>query len=464
MKSNTPKVLHPIAGRPLLAHVLDTVRAAGARPLVVLSKESEPAREMLDGDVRVAYKDPPRAPGDPVRVALATANGDRGVAYIVYGDTPLLRPATLARLRGLLSERRAALAILTGEVGTDNAYGRIVRDKSGDVERIVEARVASAEEKLLPESILGAYAADLGWLREAVGRLRANETGEIFLTDLVAEATREGKRVAVHRVDDPEEGMGVNTRVELAAAEAALRRRIREDHMLAGVTFRDPESCQVDADVRITADVVIDRGSILEGKTQIGAGSRVGPYAVVRDTTIGERCRVENSTLEGATLEDEVTVGPYSHLRPGAYLERGVQLGNFGEGKNARLKTGTKMHHFSYIGDAEIGARVNLRPGTITLDYDGVKKNRTVVGDDAFIGSDTLLRAPVTIGAGATTGAGAVATRDVPEGMVAVGMPARAIKKADRRQNKSGAGEGAQGAGAPGRVAERGATAPRPPK
>ena len=435
MKSKTPKVLHVIAGRPLLAHVLETVRAAGARPLVVLSKESEPAREILDDGARVAFQDPPRGTGDAVRVALATANGDRGVAYIVYGDTPLLRPATLARLRGLLSERRAALAILTGEVGTDNAYGRIVRDKSGDVERIVEARVASAEEKLLPESILGAYAADLGWLREAIGRLRANETGEIFLTDLVAEATREGKRVAVHRVDDPEEGMGVNTRVELAAAEAALRRRIREGHMLAGVTFRDPESCQVDADVRIAADVVIERGTILEGKTQIGAGSRVGPYAVLRDTSIGERCRVESSTLEGATLEDEVRIGPYSHLRPGAYLERGVEMGNFGEVKNARLRSRTKMHHFGYIGDAEIGERVNIGAGTITLNYgvDG-QKRRTVVGDDAFIGSDTLLRAPVTVGKNAVTGAGAVITKDVPEGMVAVGMPARAIKKADRRQ------------------------------
>src|SRR3989442_5018647 len=181
MKSKTPKVLHVIAGRPLLAHVLETVRAAGARPLVVLSKESEPAREILDDRARVAYQDPPRGTGDAVRVALATANGDRGVAYIVYGDTPLLRPATLARLRGLLSERRAALAILTGEVGTDNAYGRIVRDKSGDVERIVEARVPPAKGKLLPESILGADPADPGWLREAIGRPPANETGENFL-------------------------------------------------------------------------------------------------------------------------------------------------------------------------------------------------------------------------------------------------------------------------------------------
>src|SRR6059036_278775 len=292
MKSKTPKVLHPIAGRPLLAHVLETVRAAGARPLVVLSKESEPAREMLDGDARVALQDPPRGTGDAVRVALAEADGDRGVAYIVYGDTPLLRAETLMSLRALLAERHAVLAILAGEVGTDNAYGRIVRNKSGDVERIVEARVASAEEKLLPESILGAYADDLGWLREAVARLRPNATGEIFLTDLVAEATREGKRVAVHRTDDPEEGMGVNTRIELAAADAALRRRIREGHMLAGVSFTDPDSCPVDADVKIAADVVIDRGTILEGKTVIGSGSRIGPYAVLRDTVVGEGCRV----------------------------------------------------------------------------------------------------------------------------------------------------------------------------
>src|SRR5207237_6370839 len=173
---------------------------------------------------------------------------------------------------------------------------------------------------------------------------------------------------------------------------------------------------------RSHADVGSERATSLEGKTSIGAGSRVGPYAVLRDTTVGERCRVENSTPEGATLEDEVGSGAYAHLRPGAYLERGVQMGNFGEVKNARLGTGTKMHHFSYVGDAEVGQRVNIGAGTITLNYDGVKKNRTVIGDDAFIGSDTLLRAPVTVGAGATTGAGAVVTKDVPEGMVAVGM------------------------------------------
>src|SRR6266550_3182985 len=398
MKSKTPKVLHPVAGRPLLGHILKTVRAVGARPLVVLSEETTPARELLDEGTRVAMQEVPRGTGDAVRVALAAANGDRGVAFIVYGDTPLLRPETLTRMRALVRQRDAPLVLLAGEVGTDNAYGRVVRDERGDVARIVETRLATPQEKRLPESNLGAYAADLEWLRAAVDRLRPNETGEIFLTDLVADARRDGKRVAVHLTNDPDEGIGVNTRAELAAAEAAMRKRIRDQHMAGGVTFRDPDSCQIDSDVRIAADVVIERGTILEGKTAIG---------------------------------------PCSHLRPGAYLERGVQMGNFGEVKNARLKTGTKMHHFSYIGDAEVGQRVNIGAGTITLNYDGVKKNRTVIGDDAFIGSDTLLRAPVTVGAGATTGAGAVVTKDVPEGMVAVGMPARSIKKADRRQKKA---------------------------
>ncbi|TMD50843.1 MAG: bifunctional N-acetylglucosamine-1-phosphate uridyltransferase/glucosamine-1-phosphate acetyltransferase [Chloroflexi bacterium] len=354
MKSRTPKVLHSVAGRPLVTHILRTVRAAGARPLVVLSKESAAARELFDEGTRLAIQDVARGTGDAVRIALAAANGDHGVAFIVYGDTPLLRPETLTRMRALVRERDAPLVLLAGEVGTDNAYGRVVRDERGDVARIVETRLATSEEKQLKESNLGAYAADLGWLRVAVERLRPNDTGEIFLTDLVAEARREGKRVAVHLTDDPEEGIGVNTRADLATAEAVIRKRIRDQHMLAGVTFRDPESCQVDSDVRIAADVVIERGTILEGKTSIGEGSRVGPYAVLRDTTVGERCKVENSTLEGATLEDDVSIGPYSHLRPGAYLERGVQMGNFGEVKNARLRAGTKMHHFSYVGDAEV--------------------------------------------------------------------------------------------------------------
>ena len=429
MRSQTPKVLHLLAGRPLLTHVLEAVRGAGARPIVVLSKESEPARAIVGDGAIVALQDPPRGTGDAVRVALEAIPDPSGEAFIVYSDTPLLRGETLRALAELRAKRGAALALLSGNIGTANAYGRVVRDGSGDVARVVEARLATADERRLPESNLGAYAIDLAWLRRAVPRLRANATGEVFLTDLVALATTEGARVAAYCTDDPEEGMGVNTRVELAAAEDVVRRRIRERHMLAGVTFHDPASSFVDADVDIAPDVVIDRGCILEGRTRIGTGTRIGPYAIVRDTRIGERCRVEASVLEGATLEDDVTVGPYSHLRPGAHLEKGVQLGNFGEVKNARLGRGTKMHHFSYVGDAQVGQRVNISAGVITLNYDGVRKHRTEIGDDAFIGSDTLLRAPIKVGARSVTGAGSVVTKDVPDGATAVGVPARVVRR-----------------------------------
>jgi len=308
----------------------------------------------------------------------------------------------------------------------------VVRDNAGDVARVIEARLATADEKALPESNLGAYAADLAWLRGAVGKLKANATGEIFLTDLVALATGEGEKVAVHKAADPGEGRGVNTRVELAAVEDVLRKRIRERHMLAGVTFHDPGSSLVDADVELEPDVVIERGSILEGKTKVGARTRVGPYSILRDATVGANCRVEASVLEGATLEDGVRIGPFSHLRPGAYLEQGVEMGNYGEVKAARLGAGTKMHHFGYIGDASVGKRVNIGAGTITMNYTAKRtKERTEIGDDAFIGSDSLLRAPVRVGKGATTGGGSVVTKDVPDGTIAVGMPARAIGKVE---------------------------------
>ena len=425
MRSQTPKVLHTAAGKPLLAHVLASLAEVGARPLVVLSPESSSARSLLADGARVAMQDPPRGTGDAVRVALDEASERTGTAFIVYGDTPLVRAETLRSLEALRVSGSAVLALLAGEVGTDNAYGRIVRDAKGNVAKIVEARLATDAERAMKESNLGAYAADVAWLRNAAPRLRPNATGEVFLTDLVALAVNEGKPVVAYRTSDADEGRGVNTRVELAAVEDVLRRRIRERHMLAGVTFHDPASSLIDADVELSPDVIVERGSILEGKTRVGPGTRIGPYSILRDTTVGANCRVEGSVLGGATLEDDVRIGPYSHLRAGAYLERGVEMGNFGEVKAARLGAGTKMHHFSYVGDASVGKRVNIGAGTITLNFDGVNKHRTEIGDDAFIGSDTLLRAPVKVGKGAATGAGAVVTKDVPDDMIGIGMPAR---------------------------------------
>jgi bifunctional UDP-N-acetylglucosamine pyrophosphorylase/glucosamine-1-phosphate N-acetyltransferase len=437
MRSKVPKVLHRCAGKPLLLWSLEAAAKAGARPVVVLSPESEAARAVLPPGTPVAIQSPMRGTGDAVRVALAAIDARDGDAFVIYGDSPTVRAETLERLRALRAERGAVIALLTAEAGVHNAYGRIVRDARGDVARIVELRVASAEERRLPESNLGAYAIDLAWLRAAIGTLRPNETGEIFLTDLVAIAIAEGKRVAAYRTEDLAEGLGVNTRVELAAAEAVLRARIRERLMLAGVTFRDPASSQVDDTVTVAPDTVVEPGCLLEGTTAIGADSRIGPYSIIRDSTVGARCVVEASVLEGATLEDDVRIGPYSHLRPGAYLEQGVQLGNFGEVKASRLRKATKMHHFSYVGDADVGERVNIGAGTITMNYDGANKHRTTIGNDAFIGSDTLLRAPISVGEGAVTGAGAVVTKDVAPGMLAVGMPARQIKKAVKPVKKA---------------------------
>ncbi|MDP9320076.1 MAG: bifunctional UDP-N-acetylglucosamine diphosphorylase/glucosamine-1-phosphate N-acetyltransferase GlmU [Chloroflexota bacterium] len=434
MRSKTPKILHLCAGKSLLRWSLDAAAAAGARPLVVLSPDIEDrARALLPPGTAVAIQREMRGTGDAVRVAIEATDARDGEVFVLYGDTPTLSAATLDALRSLRAERGAAIALLTATVGMENTYGRIVRDDGGDVRRIVEARLASPEERRLPESNLGAYAIDLAWLRAAVATLRPNATGEVFFTDIVDAAIAAGKRVAAFCTPDPGEGMGVNTRVELAAAETVLRRRIRERLMLEGVTFGDPESTTVDDSVRIAPDTVIERGCILEGSTVIGPDSRVGPYSILRDTAVGARCVVEASVLEGATLEDDVRIGPYSHLRPGAYLEQGVAMGNFGEVKASRLRKGAKMHHFSYVGDADVGERVNIGAGAITMNYDGVSKHRTTIGNDAFIGSDTLLRAPVTIGEGAVTGAGAVVTKDVAPGMLAVGVPARAIKTAAKK-------------------------------
>lgn len=431
MRSKTPKILHRCAGKPLLLWTVEAATRAGARTVVVLSPDAEAAaRGILPTGTAVAIQREMKGTGDAVRVALSATDEQAGEVLVLYGDTPTLGTATIERLSALRADRGAAIALLTATVGTDNSYGRVVRNAAGDVLRIVEARLATADEKLLPESNLGAYAVDLAWLRAAIGKLSANQTGEIFFTDIVAVAIAEGRRVAAFRTPDPTEGLGVNTKIELAAAEAVLRRRIREGLMLEGVTFHDPDSSTVDPTVRVAADAVIERGCVLEGATSVGANTRIGPYAILRDTTVGERCVVEASVLEGATLEDDTRIGPYSHLRPGAYLEQGVEMGNFGEVKAARLRRGTKMHHFSYIGDADVGERVNIGAGTITMNYDGVNKHRTTIGNDAFIGSDTLLRAPITIGEGAATGAGAVVTKDVAPGMLAVGVPARSIKKA----------------------------------
>lgn len=430
MRSRTPKVLHAVAGTPMIDLVVTTAREAGAEPLVVVGPEMAAVQAHL-GAIRCVVQDPPLGTGHAVQAALPSLPRE-GTAFILYGDSPLVRADTLRRMEELHNARGAVLTLLSARVPPPNPYGIVERSADGGVARITETKHEPALQASAAERNLGAYVVDLAWLHRAAPLLSRGSSGEVYLTDLPRLAAAEGRAVAAHCLDDHAEGLGVNSRADLAALEAALRQRIRERHMLAGVTLRDPASTYIDVAVEIGEDTELLPGTILEGATRIGRGCVIGPRARVRAATIGDRCRVGESYVEGSTLEDEVSVGPYCHIRGGAHLEHGVDVLDHAEIKNSRIGSSTKVHHFSYLGDATVGKDVNVGAGTVTANYDGKRKLRTTIGDGAFLGVDTMLVAPVTVGKGARTGAGAVVTKDVPPGMLAVGVPARAIERVER--------------------------------
>jgi bifunctional UDP-N-acetylglucosamine pyrophosphorylase/glucosamine-1-phosphate N-acetyltransferase len=285
---------------------------------------------------------------------------------------------------------------------------------------------------------VGAYCFKADWLWDALHRIEQNpKKGEYYLTDIVEIAVRDHLPVQAVVHDDFMETIGINTRIHLSEAEAAMRMRINREHMLNGVSMMNPEVTYIEAGVKIGRDTVIMPNTYLHGKTEIGEGNVIGPNTIIRDSKIGNRCKILSSDMEGAILEDDVDIGPFARLRKGAHLKSHVHMGNFGEVKDSTLAEGVKMGHFSYIGNATIGTNTNIGAGTITANYDGEKKNPTLIGEDVFIGSDTMLVAPVKLGDGARTGAGAVVTKDVPEDTLVVGMPARAIRKVERKTRKS---------------------------
>ena len=427
MKSQTPKLLHALCGRPMVAYVVDAAReAVGGRPLVVTSPPTAGVRDALGDEVDYALQEEPRGTGDAVRAAIGILPTEIDEVLVLIGDVPLLEPGLLTEL---LEERRldqAAIALVAVDAIEPGNLGRVIRDEAGTVERIVERKDATDEEVAVNEINSGLYAFDAAWLRDRIGSLKPSpKTGELYLTELVELAREDGRLVVAVTVEDDGRLLGINDRAELAQAEWDLRTRINAGHMLAGVTMRDPSTVYLDSEVVLAADVTLEPNVILRGRTTVGEGTVIGAGSQVADSTIGAGCVVWASVVESSTIEDGARIGPFSHLRPGSIVGHGAEVGNFAELKNTRLGEGVKQHHVSYLGDAELGAGTNVGAGTITANYDGVRKHRTTIGERVFLGVDTMLRAPVTLGDGARTGAGAVVTKDVPAGKLAVGVPAR---------------------------------------
>ena len=431
MNSTLPKSLHPLAGRPLIEWSLRAVDGlSDLRPVVVVGHARKQVQDYLGERVDYSVQEKLLGTGHALMQAKERLYQRADQVLVLYADMPLLRPETLkglTQLRAGSTHRQhppAALSLLTVERKDAQGFGRIVRGRNGSVSAIVEEADCTPEQLAIRELNPGVYCFNAQWLWENISLMTPSASGELYLTDLLAIAVEQGQEVETVAAA-PDETLGINDRSQMAAAAHALRWRINTDHMLAGVTIVDPASTYIDADVTIGQDSTILPGTHLQGATTVGAGCCIGPNSRIVDSAIGDDCRVEYSVIEQARMDRGSEVGPFGHLRPGAHLGEDVHMGNFGEVKNSRLGKGVKMGHFSYIGDATVGENVNVGAGTITCNFDGVSKNRTVLGDDVFLGSDTLLVAPVTLGARARTGAGSVVTRDVDEDTLVYGVPAR---------------------------------------
>jgi bifunctional UDP-N-acetylglucosamine pyrophosphorylase/glucosamine-1-phosphate N-acetyltransferase len=427
MRSRTPKVLHRLCGRPMLAYVLDAARSAtGDRPIVVYSPQTEAIRTVFADEADFALQPEPIGTGDAVRVGLAALPDEVDEVLVLSGDVPRVEPETLVEL---LEGRRmdAAVMTLVAVAAYDpSGLGRVIRTAAGSVDRIAEEKDATDDELETTEINAGIYAFDAGWLRSRIRDLAPSPaTGELYLTELVALARAEGRLVTAISIPDDGRLLGINDRAQLARTEWEMRVDLNEAHMLAGVTMVDPSTVYVDATVTLATDVVLEPNVMLAGATTVGQGTLIGSGSRIVDSDIGSGCTVVASVIERSIVSDGATIGPYSHLRPGSQVGEGAEIGNYAEIKNSRLGRGVKQHHMSYLGDAEVGAGTNVGAGTITANYDGRRKHRTTIGENVFLGVDTMLRAPITLGDGARTGAGAVVTRDVPPGKLAVGMPAR---------------------------------------
>lgn len=423
MKSKLPKVLHRAAGKPMLQHVLDAAKGAGAkRSIVVVGFGAEQVREAMGDQAEFVVQAEQLGTGHAVRQAEPLLKEEGGTVVVLCGDTPLVTSGLITSLYEGHKAVGAKATVLTAIMPDATGYGRIVRTPEGDVARIVEQKDSTEEERRIKEVNSGIYCFECRELFAALAKVSCdNAQGEYYLPDVLEILRSQGEKIQAVVADDYESTLGINSRVQLAGAEKILRRRKNLELMNDGVTIMDPDSTFVDADVKVGADTVIYPFTWLEGSTTVGEGCQLGPNSRFSNAQIGDHVAAQFTYGHDCIIDSGVTMGPYVHLRPNAHIFNDVKIGNFVEVKNSNVGTGTKLPHLQYIGDSDIGANVNLGCGTVTVNYDGKLKHRTKIGDNAFVGCNTSLVAPVSVGDGAYIGAGSVITKDVPAGELAIG-------------------------------------------
>lgn len=423
MKSKKPKVVHEVLGKPLVRWVVDAAHEAGADRLVsVVGHMREQVIPLVEQDTAVVVQEKQRGTADAVASCAEALADFKGSLVVLSGDCPLITSDTIASLVKMREEHDAAVVVLTMKLDNPFGYGRIIRDEDGQVERIVEQKDAKPEEAAVDECNSGFYCFDAEALFDALTQVDSNNAqGEFYLTDVLAICREAGRAVLALQAADNDECLGVNSRVQLAEATKIMQKRINMRHLAAGVTMMDPDTVWIGPDVEIAQDVELLPQVMLMGKTSIGEDSVIGPNTRLTNTKVGCSCVIDETVAVDAEIDDRATCGPRAYLRPGAHLCEGAKAGTHVEIKKSTVGKGSKVPHLSYIGDATIGEGVNIGAGSITCNYDGKNKFKTVIGDGAFIGSDTMLVAPVAVGEGAVVGAGSCITKDVSAGALALG-------------------------------------------
>ncbi|PMB02289.1 UDP-N-acetylglucosamine diphosphorylase/glucosamine-1-phosphate N-acetyltransferase [Fischerella thermalis CCMEE 5273] len=430
MKSRKHKVLHPVCGKPIIDHIVDTLEAVGVKEtVVVIGHHAESVQHHLGERVRFVYQEEQRGTAHAVMQAEALLSDKVGTTLVLNGDHPLFTTETLSTLVQVHQADAPAATILTADLPDPSGYGRVIRQEDGRVIRVVEHKDATASERKITEINTGTFCFDNQKLWAALSHVDNNNAqGEYYLPDVLRVLVSSGEGIGAMKMVDFQEAQGINNRVQLAQAERIMRQRILEHLMMEGVTVIDPATTYVDAGVQVGPDTVIEPGTTLRGNTRIGEGCIIGPQADLTDAEVGDFVTVRQSVIQQSRVDHHVMIGPYAYIRPGSHLEEQSKVGCFVDIKKARLGRGSKVSHLGYVGDADVGNGVNIGCGALTVNYDGFNKHRTVIEDGAFIGCNVNLIAPVTIGEGAYVAAGSTVTEDVPAESLAIARQRQTIK------------------------------------